>query len=182
MIKIHMFSSATKVAGQGVGSVYTELISLLRRYFPQDFDIRINDYGRSDISHYHTIDPQFYASSFSPRRGRKIGYVHFLPDTLESSLTLPKVAQGVLNKYVIAFYKRMDQIVVVNPNFIPRLADYGINPEHVTYIPNFVSQRTFHEDDADTRAAIRARLGIQPDDFVIFGAGQVQERKGSMTS
>lgn len=178
MIKIHMFSSATKVAGQGVGSVYTELISLLRRYFPDDFDIRINDYGRSDISHYHTIDPQFYASTFSKRRGRKIGYVHFLPDTLESSLTLPRVAQSVLNKYVISFYKRMDQIVVVNPNFIPKLAQYGINPDHVVYIPNFVSQQTFHEDDAATKADIRQRLGIAPDAFVVFGAGQVQERKG----
>lgn len=178
MIDIHMFSSADKVAGQGVGAVYTELLDLLKQYLPNEFNISINDYSPSVISHYHTIDPAFFASTFSKRRGRKIGYVHFLPDTLDQSLTLPKPARWTLDKYVVAFYKRMDTLVVVNPNFIPRLAEYGIDPKKVTYIPNFVSRQTFYPETAENKAILRTKYGIKQDDFVVFGAGQVQDRKG----
>lgn len=178
MIDINMFSSADKVAGQGVGAVYDELMALLKRYVPNDFNIKVNSYTKSTLSHYHTIDPQFFLSTWSNKRGRKIGYVHFLPDTLDSSLSLPGVARVSLDKYVIAFYKRMDQLVVVNPNFIPRLAAYGINPDTVQYIPNFVSTDTFHPENDDKKRELREKLGIKPDDFVVFGAGQVQERKG----
>ena len=178
MIDINMFSSADKVAGQGVGAVYDELMALLKRYTADEFNIKVNSYTKSTLSHYHTIDPQFFLSTWSSKRGRKIGYVHFLPDTLDSSLTLPGVARVSLNKYVIAFYKRMDQLVVVNPNFIPRLAAYGINPNKVRYIPNFVSTATFHPETEARKLELRAKLGIKPDEFVVFGAGQVQERKG----
>ena len=34
MLNVHMYSSATKVKGQGVGSAYTELIKLLKKNYP----------------------------------------------------------------------------------------------------------------------------------------------------
>jgi len=178
MIDINMFSSADKVAGQGVGAVYDELMALLKRDLSDKYNVKVNKYTKSTISHYHTIDPQFYLSTFSKKRGRKIGFVHFLPDTLDSSLSLPGVARVVLDKYVIAFYKRMDQIVVVNPNFIPKLTAYGIDERKVKYIPNFVSTDSFHPVTPARQLVLRAELGLKQHDFVVFGAGQVQERKG----
>lgn len=178
MLDIHMFSSADKVAGQGVGAVYTELIALLRKYFPTEFKISINKYSPSLVSHYHTIDPAFFASTFSKRRGQKIGYVHFLPDTLDQSLRLPRVARWSLDTYTVAFYKRMDRLVVVNPNFIPKLAAYGIDPHKVTFIPNFVSRATFYPATPEQKQMLRKKHGIKEDAFVVFGAGQVQDRKG----
>ncbi len=77
MLKINMFSTATKVKGQGVGSAYLELMQLLKTNFPTEFEVRVNHYQASDISHYHTINPTFYLSTFMKNRGRKIGYVHF---------------------------------------------------------------------------------------------------------
>ena len=100
-----MFSSATKVKGQGVGSAYTELINLLKKYYSQELNIEINKFNRVNISHYHTIDPQFYLSTFLPGRGCKIGYVHFLPETIDGSLKLPWLAKKVFFKYIISFYK-----------------------------------------------------------------------------
>ena len=144
MIKITMFSSADKVAGQGVGSAYLELINLLRNQCSDKFEIEINRYGKSQISHYHTIDPLFYLSTFSKKRGQKIGYVHFLPETLEGSLTIPQPFRGLFYHYIIAFYKRMDQLVVVNPSFIKQLVAYGIPETKITYIPNFVDNDRFH--------------------------------------
>lgn len=94
MIKITMFSSADKVAGQGVGSAYLELVNLLRSRYQDQLDVQINHYRKSDISHYHTIDLPFYFSTFSKKRGRKIGYVHFLPETLEGSLKVHSLFVG----------------------------------------------------------------------------------------
>lgn len=178
MIKINMFSSADKVAGQGVGSAYKELIGLLKDYFSDEFEVKINDYHASDLSHYHTIDPQFYLSTFSKKRGRKIGYVHFLPETLEGSIKLPEPAKSIFYKYVISFYKRMDQIVVVNPTFIDKLIAHGLDRNKIKYIPNFVSTENFYEKTATEKADFRKKLGIPEDKFVVFGDGQVQERKG----
>jgi 1,2-diacylglycerol-3-alpha-glucose alpha-1,2-galactosyltransferase len=178
MIKITMFSTADKVAGQGVGSAYIELINLLKKRFSKDFDIEINKYSRSDLSHYHTINPTYYLSTFSKKRGRKIGYVHFLPETLEGSIKLPKLFRNIFYKYVISFYKRMDQIVVVNPTFIDKLVAHGLDREKIKYIPNFVSTKNFYEKTDDEKRAFRDKMGIPQDKFVVFGDGQVQERKG----
>lgn len=178
MIRINMFSQADSVKGQGVGSAYNELINLLRKDLTDQFYVTINKYGASDLTHYHTINPTFYANSFSPARGRKIGYVHFLPETLEGSIKLPGFAKKVFYKYVIDFYKRMDQIVVVNPIFIDKLVKYGIDRKKVKYIPNFVSRSEFYHESQEKKNSVRKELGIPRDKFVIFGDGQVQERKG----
>ncbi|MTV81997.1 glycosyltransferase family 4 protein [Secundilactobacillus folii] len=177
MLKITMFSAAASVKGQGVGSVYLELVHLLKTREADQLDIHINEYGRSDISHYHTVNFSYYLSTFMPGRGRKIGFVHFLPETLEGSLKLPKIAKAVFYRYVIAFYKRMDQLVVVNPSFIPKLEAYGINQDQITYIPNFVSSETFHPADESTKEQLRRQYGY-PAKFTILGSGQIQVRKG----
>ncbi|MFC6169179.1 glycosyltransferase family 4 protein [Loigolactobacillus jiayinensis] len=178
MLDIHMFSSATKVKGQGVGSAYMELVRLLKSHFKNEFKISVNQFGRADISHYHTIDPRFFLSTFSRRRGRKIGYVHFLPETLEGSLTIPQPFKSIFYHYVIAFYRRMDHLVVVNPSFIPKLIAYQIPANKITYIPNFVSRKEFYQKTPEEIAALRQHYQIAADKFVILGAGQIQERKG----
>lgn len=178
MLKITMYSSADKVAGQGVGSAYLELINLLQERFSNQFDIAINKYRQSQISHYHTIDLPFYFSTFSKKRGRKIGYVHFLPETLEGSLKIPQPFRGIFYRYVIAFYKRMDHLVVVNPSFIDKLVAYGIDRDKVTYIPNFVDSDHFHPVDSATKKAYREKYHLPQNKFVVLGSGQIQERKG----
>lgn len=178
MLDIHMFSSATKVKGQGVGSAYTELVRLLEERCSDEMRISVNRYGSADISHYHTVDPLFWLSTMRPGHGRRIGYVHFLPETLEGSLKIPQPFRGIFYRYVIAFYRKMDALVVVNPSFIPKLCAYGIPEERITYIPNFVSAAEFHEMTPDEKRAIRLGEHFSADDFVVIGVGQLQERKG----
>lgn len=178
MLNINMLSTADKVKGQGVGSAYLELISMLKKHFPNEFNIEINKHGKSQITHYHTINLSYYFSTFLSKRGRKIGYVHFLPETLEGSLKLPKLVKWIFYKYVIAFYKRMDHIVVVNPTFIPKLEKYGISKNDITYIPNFVSKKEFYPLSDEKKADIRKNMGFNRDDFIVVGTGQVQTRKG----
>lgn len=179
MLQINMLSSADKVKGQGVGSAYLELIQLLKKYHAQDIDLTINKLKSSDITHYHTIDVPFYLSTFFTKRvGRKVGYVHFLPSTLKGSIRLPNWMESILYKYVVSFYKRMDHLVVVNPIFIEELMKFGIEREKITYIPNFVSKADFFPYEPNEKRGVRVEKGIDSDRFIVFGAGQVQERKG----
>ena len=151
---------------------------MLHDRFSSRFKIRVNQYGSADVSHYHTINLPFYLSTFSKKRGRKIGMVHFLPETLDQSLRMPRLIKALFYRYVIAFYKRMDQLVVVNPAFIPKLAAYGIPKRRITYIPNFVSQKEFYPVDHSRQLALRKRYGYSPHRFIVLGTGQIQTRKG----
>lgn len=179
MNRITMLSSAEKVKGQGVASAYRELINLMTTHHADKYDMAINTYRKSEITHYHTIDFPFFLSTFAKkRRGVMVGYVHFLPETLDESLKLPWIAKKIFYKYVILFYKRMDVLVVVNPSFIPQLIAYGIPEEKIKYIPNFVSANTFYPMATDEKVSLREQHGIAPDAFVAIGVGQVQHRKG----
>lgn len=179
MIKIAMFSQADTIKGQGVGSAYDELIAMLKDKFKNEFEITINDTHPSDISHYHTVNPTFYLSTFNrKKRGVTVGYVHFLPETLKGSIDLFPPFQKVFNKYLMSFYKRMEHVVVVNPTFTKELVKAGIPEEKVTYIPNFVSKKVFYKKDPSVGASLRAKHGIPEDKFVVLGVGQIQKRKG----
>lgn len=178
MIKITMFSAAESVPGQGVGSAYRELVNLLEAKFKGKIKLQFNSVAATDISHYHTINPTYFLSTFLPGRGRKVGYVHFLPETLEESITLPKLIKKLFYWYVMLFYRRMDELVVVNPTFIDKLVALGVDRNKVTYIPNFVSKDTFFPVSAAEKKRIREQLGLPEDAYIILGVGQVQERKG----
>ena len=59
----------------------------------------------------------------------RVGYVHFLPETLKGSIKLFRPIQAIVNWYVTSFYKRMDKLVVVNPSFIEDLVRFGLDRE-----------------------------------------------------
>ena len=140
-----MMSSATSVKGQGVGSAYIEQVGLVSSELSDKFEVTINKRIKADITHYHTINFGYYLSMKSlTSRGKSVGYVHMLPETVETSVNLPRFMKQIFYKYMISFYKRMDYLVTVNPYFIGRLAHYGVDKSKVTYIPNFVSSEVFH--------------------------------------
>lgn len=174
-----MMSSAEKVKGQGVASAYRELVNLLNNVNQNTYHLTVNKNITADVTHYHTVDFLFYLSTFAAKkRGMKVGYVHFLPETIEGSLKLLPGIKTLFNRYLISFYRRMDWLVVVNPSFIPKLKAYGIHKEKIKYIPNFVSKKMFHPVDQEKKIAKRKKYGISENAFVVIGAGQIQYRKG----
>ena len=176
---INMLSSSEKVKGQGVSGAYRELMHLLREHGTTKLDIQEKLFVKADVTHYHTIDPIFFLTTFFKKRtGRRVGYVHFLPDTLEGSLQIPRFLDPLVSWYVITFYNRMDQLVVVNPSFIDDLVEYGISRDKITYLPNFVNRDQWHPLSTEEVQDVRKHYAISPDQFVVLGAGQVQRRKG----
>ena len=178
-ITINMKSQATSVPGQGVGSAYLEQVALVKENLADKFEVSENAHIAADITHYHTINlGYFLGKPFATRKGRSVGYVHMLPETVETSLNLPKIAKKIFYWYMIKFYASMEYLVTVNPYFIGRLEHYGIPRERVTYIPNYVSSEKFRPLPDDEKMRLRDKYGIPRDKFVVVCAGQLQVRKG----
>lgn len=174
-LRINMLSKADSVDGQGVGSAYLEQVALVKESNDL-FDVKVNAHGHFDIVHVHSVNPSFYFKM--NKRNVNVCYVHFIPSTLDGSIKLPKPLFYIFKKYVIRFYKKADEIVVVNPIFAKPLIDLGIKKENITYIPNYVSKDQFHKISDQERIALREKYGIDKDKFVVLGCGQVQTRKG----
>ena len=175
-IGINMLSQATSVDGQGVGSAFLEQVALVKEC-DDIFDVAINS-GKNNyqIHHMHTVNPR-YRMRFT-KRHVNVAYVHFIPSTLDGSLKMPKLIFKIFKKYVISTYRKADEIVVVNPSFIPPLEELGIKRENITYIPNFVNHEKFYKISEEERNALRDKYNITHDKFVVMGCGQVQTRKG----
>ncbi len=175
-LRIRMLSAATTVSGQGVGSAYMEQVALVREQ-SDIFEIyEKGQKGKSDINHVHTVNPTFRMQM--DKKHVNVMYVHFIPSTLDGSLRMPKWFFNIFKKYVVSTYKKADEIVVVNPSFIPPLVELGMKEENITYIPNYVSKDQFHPLPKEEVAEIRASYGVKEDAFVVLGCGQVQTRKG----
>lgn len=180
MSVINMLSSAEKVKGQGVGSAYVEQLELIKEGLNENYTIEENSKKFADIMHYHTVDLSHYLALpiAKLKNSVTVGAVHFLPETMEGSLDLPKPAKNVFYKYLIDFYKSMDYLVTVNPNFIEKLCAYGIPREKIYYIPNYVSKEKFFKVTPEEKIKLRQQYHISPDAFVVLGVGQLQIRKG----
>lgn len=179
MTTINMLSSAQKVKGQGVASAYVEQVNLVKYGLTDEYKVEINRFKLSDITHYHTVDfKHFLSLPFAKVAGKTVGYVHFLPETLDESLDMPILFKKVFYRYIIAFYNSMDYLVTVNPHFIDKLYEYGIDKKKITYIPNFVSSKEFYPYNRERKNEIRRKYSIDENTFVVLGVGQVQTRKG----
>ncbi len=169
MLTINMLTRADSVKGQGVMSATEEQINLVTEGL-KGYNVVVNQLKIADINHIHTINPDFLFKSFAS--------VHFLPETLEKSISLPKPIKELFYKYVLSFYKQADYLVTVNPRFIDDLEKYGVDRSKVTYIPNFVSRETFYKITDQSKADLRKKFGLDPDKFTVVSAGQLQMRKG----
>lgn len=178
-IVIKMLSRADTVKGQGVMSAYDELRALLSD-LPPDFTI-IEDFALPcDILHIHTLNPTFYMNNFARDNATiSVCSVHFLPETVEGSIDIPAPLRTAFYEYVMSFYKNCDLLVTVNPYFIDKLAELGVERERVSYIPNFVDRKGFSPVESDAKKrALRKAWKLPEDRFTVLSVGQLQTRKG----
>ncbi len=174
---INMLHMTNQPQGQGVASATTEQINLLLENAQEDLTILSNNKEDGDINHFHQIDPLLYMR-IKGSQAINVMHVHFLPETLDGSISMPKPIMDVIKLYALDFYRSADYLVVVNPIFIEPLTTYGIHKDKIKYIPNYVSKDKFHPIDISERNDFRAKYNISPDAFVVIGVGQVQTRKG----
>ncbi len=175
-IKINMYVKGLEFKGQGVGSAAIEQIDLVKTI--PEFEVSVNGKHKNkyDIRHIHTVNvPHKFKMN---KKAINVCYVHFIPEYDDGSLKMPKGAFKIYRKYVIDFYKKADEVVVVNPYFKKDLLAIGLKEDKITYIPNYVSNERFFKIDDGKRKAVRKSYGFSDNDFVVLGVGQTQTRKG----
>ncbi len=175
-LKINMYAGGLKIEGQGVGANFFEQVDLVQKIPSLEITINGKHPKRYDINHFHTVNPHFY---FKFRKKKiNVCYVHFIPEKDDGSLKMPKWMFGPYRWYVLKFYKKADEVIVVNPYFIKDLINIGIPKDKITYIPNFVSDEKFHPLSEDKIIKIKEEFKIPLDKFIVLGVGQTQTRKG----
>lgn len=175
-IKINMYAKGLNIKGQGVGSATIEQMEMVKNI--DDFDVSINAKKKKNfhIRHFHTINLSHFFK-FS-KKGINVCDVHFIPESDDGSLKMPKFLFGPYRSYTLKFYRKADEIIVVNPYFIDDLIKIGIDKEKITYIPNVVSKSRFYKIDENRRLEVRKQYNLKDDEFVVLGVGQTQTRKG----
>ena len=147
-IKINMYAGGLNVKGQGVGSAFYEQTGLVSEIPEFEMTINKKHKNRFDIRHVHTVNPNFF---FVQNKKRiNVCYVHFVPEINDGSLKMNKLFFSIYKHYVLKFYRKADEVVVVNPYFIKDLLNIGIPEDKITYIPNYVSKEHFHVLDEDS--------------------------------
>lgn len=170
-----MLSKADSVPGQGVGSAYIEQTRLVKEL--KNLEVEINSRKSNfDIYHIHTVNLRFRLRM--NKKHINIMYVHFVPKENDGSLKLPKFLQFIFDKYVEGFYRKADELIVVNPAFIKPLEDLGIGKDRITYIPNYVDKEKFKKLSPQEISSLKKEYGVDPTSFVVLGCGQIQTRKG----
>jgi 1,2-diacylglycerol-3-alpha-glucose alpha-1,2-galactosyltransferase len=174
-IRINMLSKADVAKGQGVASAYREQVSLVRKI--DDLDVKINSRSsKFDIYHIHSVNPSYRLRM--TKKHLNIVYVHFIPAKNHESIKLPKLAEKIFDWYVNSYYKKADELVVVNPCFTEDLVKLGIDEKKITYIPNYVDHHNFSTLSESETKETKKKYNIPEDKFIVLGCGQIQTRKG----
>lgn len=175
-IKLNNLSIAHTAKGHGVASVYDEQVGLMKDK-SKLFEVQENqNWKQADINIIHTIN----LKNRKPSRYKKIPsltFCHFLPQTLKGSIKLGLITP-LFKRYVKKFYKKSQNLIVVNQQMIPDLIKMGCKEDRLHVVPNSISTKRFFKQPKAKRDAFRKKLGFTDKDFVLISTGQVQERKG----
>lgn len=176
-ISVNMLSVASIVKGHGVETAYNELINLLEKYGKNDLNIVKNKGEDYDVLHLHTVDPVGYLKQ-RVTKSTTLTSVHFLPDTLNGALKIPRVFSNIYAWWVKKIYLDSDYLVVVNPNYVDEISKLGVDKSKIFYIPNVVSNDSFYVISEKDKDRFRKKYGYKKDDFIVVSVGQLHKGKG----
>jgi 1,2-diacylglycerol-3-alpha-glucose alpha-1,2-galactosyltransferase len=164
--------SAFTVQGHGVHSAFLDTMRVLREH--TDFVVKSNSSTPTDVIHIHTIGPYSLAKLLFGK-GAKVVSAHVTPDSFVGSLVGAKYWYGLAKAYLAWFYGRAEAVLAVSKEVEIELKRMGVT-KPIYVVPNTIDVQEFRSSP-QVKAAIRKKLGISPDKFVVVGCGQVQPRK-----
>jgi 1,2-diacylglycerol-3-alpha-glucose alpha-1,2-galactosyltransferase len=173
-IKVHMVSEtefATK--GQGVHTAYMEMLQLLGNV--RNLFLKTNGTGRGNIFHSHTYGPYYFWKGLG-YPGRRILTAHVIPSSSKGAIPFWNLLLPLTKRYLKLAYSYADVVLAISPEVEREILELGVKSEIIRiYNPVIVEnwQRT-----AEKRSSGRASLGVQNDEKLVIGVGQLQERKG----
>lgn len=175
MKKLHInVLYATKSKGHGVATAFEETVRSLRAR--SDVSVSVNSWKQADVLHVHSPDPvSMFHLLFS--RGKKVFTAHQVIGSMNGSIKGGKFVEKIFFWYVRhAFYNRVDTVIAVSGTSAKILQGKMHVKTPVVTLYNTIDMAALKVTSAK-RKAVRDKLGIVQDEFVVVGNGQLQPRK-----
>ncbi len=173
---VNILSTALDFKGQGVGSATEDTIHMIKNFLP--YKVELNSKEPCAIIHAHTPNVGFLFHILKHRKNSGVVIsAHIIPDSLKESLVLAPLWVPGFKIYLVEFYNLADRVIAVSPEVKRELQRLGVKPK-IEVVPNFVSSSLFYPGTMEEKMRLRNKYGIEEDEFVAMGVGQVQPRKG----
>lgn len=173
-LRVHVVSETPYVMkGQGVHTAFVDCVDLLRE--EGDVEVVVNEEGWGTVMHAHTYGPYFFWKA-RRYRGRRVFTVHVIPDSARGSLPFSKLLMPFVRWYLRKVYSYADVCIAISPTVESAIRELGVRTRVVRLV-NPISAERF-APSAERRAAGRRLLGLDDQEFLVLGVGQIEGRKG----
>ncbi|HMQ95990.1 MAG TPA: glycosyltransferase family 4 protein [Candidatus Saccharibacteria bacterium] len=173
-IRVNLISeSEFTVQGHGVHTAFVEMKRALSEH--SAIELSVNSKQRDfDIVHVHTVG-LFSLRRLLSAKGKKVITAHLVPDSFIGSLRGAIYWKPLARLWLKLFYRQGDLVVGCSAMVRDELHD-DMGLQHVDLLYNTIDMRRYDATPAE-RVAARKKLGLDKNDFVVVGNGQVQPRK-----
>jgi 1,2-diacylglycerol-3-alpha-glucose alpha-1,2-galactosyltransferase len=173
-MKIHVISETPFVMkATGVHTAFMDHIELLKE--KDDVEVVVNDEGYGEISHGHTYG-LYYLWKARKYNGRRVFTAHVIPDSINGSLPFSKLFMPFIKFGLKIIYSYADVCIAISPMVEKAIAETGAKTK-IERIYNPVHTETWRRTE-EKRSKGRLLLGLNQDEFVVIGVGQLIGRKG----
>ena len=173
-MKIHVISETPFIMkATGVHTAFMDHIELLKE--KDDVEVVINDEGTGDVFHGHTYG-LYYLWKGRKYKGRRVFTAHVIPDSIKGSLPAWWFFMPFIRLGLKIVYSYADVCIAISPMVEKAIIDSGAKTRIVN-IYNPVHAGTWRRTE-ENRKKGRRMLGLNADEFVVLGVGQLTGRKG----
>ncbi|MEW6516203.1 MAG: glycosyltransferase [candidate division FCPU426 bacterium] len=173
-ITVHVVSETPFIMkGQGVHTAFVDCVDLLKS--GSDVRVVVNNEGWGDLMHAHTYGPYYFWKG-RKYRGRRVYTVHVIPDSIKGSLPAWKFWMPFVRWYFRRVYSYADVCIAISPMVEEAIRELKAKTR-IVRIGNPIHLEKF-APTPERRARGRKLLGLNPDEFVVLGVGQLEGRKG----
>ena len=173
-MKVHVISETPFfMKATGVHTAFIEHIELLRE--KDDVQVVVNDEGTGDVFHGHTYG-LYYIWKGRKYKGKRVFTAHVIPDSIKGSLPAWWLFMPFIRLGLMIVYSYADVCIAISPMVEKAIRDSGAKTRIVN-IYNPVHIETWKRT-AENRKKGRQLLGLNEDEFVVLGVGQLVRRKG----
>lgn len=173
-MRIHVASETQyMVKGNGVHTAFVDHLELLNS--KDDIEIVVNNKGRGDVFHCHTYGPYYFFKGLG-YKNRRVHTVHVIPDSIIGSLPMWPVFMPFVKWYFKQVYSYADVCIAISPRVEEAIKETGAKTE-IVRIFNPINIDKWKRTPENRRKG-RELLGLNDNEFVVLGVGQLQARKG----
>ncbi|HEX8932547.1 MAG TPA: glycosyltransferase [Patescibacteria group bacterium] len=157
------------------GGIHTAFLNNIKM-FQADKEIKVvvNSWQKTEITHVHSLWP--FGVLMLITHKPSIISSHILPETFIGSYKGGSLLQIFMKYYLRFAYNRASLVIALTEKAKEQLRSLGVT-SRIEIVPNPVNPEVFHKDNK-LREAGRKEYNLDPEQFVVLGAGNIIPRKG----